>query len=95
MPGAARRYDMCSGHGCFPPRITRNGSSDVIVNGRGWHRQLDGWDIHCCKKNCHPGILRSGSKTVIVNGRQAGRIFDPISCGSVVKTGSTDVIVGG
>lgn len=34
-------------HGCYPPRPNAVASSNVIVNGRGWHRQGDGWEVHC------------------------------------------------
>lgn len=32
---------------------------------------------------------------MFVNGKQAGRIDDPIACGSTVLTGSVDVFAGG
>lgn len=91
MPQAARFFDLCSGHGSCSPRPNIQASENVIINGRGSHRVGDTWAIHCL----HSGVLASGSGTVYVNGRSAGRIADPVSCGSVVATGSEDVIIGG
>lgn len=93
MPGATRLSDTCTGHGCYSSRPNIAASSDVIVNDRGSHRQGDGWASHCCII-CHSGNLASGSATVYVNDRQAGRIGDPVSCGSSVQTGSDNVIFG-
>lgn len=95
MPAVSRKGDVCSGHSCFPPRPSTEGSSDVFVNGIGVHRQGDGWAVHTCGDNTHDGTLASGSSTVFANGLQIGRIADPISCGSVVAQGSEDVFAGG
>lgn len=97
--GAARVGDYCSGHDCFPSRITIQGSSDTFANGLGMHRQHDEWVQHCCQIGrrlvCHTGFLLQGSPTVFVNGLQAGRKEDLISCGSVVRGSSPDVFIGG
>lgn len=94
-PGAARIYDVCSGHGCFPSRMTDQGSPDKFVNGRAVHRQYDHWTIHCCpKQGCHDSMLASGSMIDYTNGVQTGRIADPVACGSIVATGSPDSGVG-
>ena len=95
MPGAARLADICTGHGCWPPRPNVQASPNVIINKRGAHRQSDNWAPHCCPPPCHGGILARGSATVFVNYLQAGRIGDPVSCGSFVATGSSNVIIGG
>ena len=100
MPSAARLNDICTGHECWPPRPSIEGSPNVFVNGRPLHRQGDGWDVHCCTHpdcphGCHKSILASGSSTVFVNGKQAGRIGDPVACGGNVATGSENVFVGG
>ena len=92
MPQAARLQDICTGHSSCPsPRPNIQASGDVIINGRGAHREGDRWDQHCG----HFSNLQSGSSTVIINGKQAGRVGDPIICGSFVATGSNDVIIGG
>lgn len=92
---AARLGDWCSGHGCFPPRQNNEGSPNVFVNSRGWHRKGDNWQRHSCGDNRHGGNLAEGSSTVFINGMPAGRLGDPISCGSAVITGSGNVVCGG
>lgn len=94
MPAACRLGDFCSGHSCWPPRNNYEASVNVFLNGLGWHRQGDGWVVHCCGKKCHDGHLSMGSPSVYVNGLQAGRIGDPISCGSVIIQGSGNVYCG-
>lgn len=85
----------CSGHDCWPPRPNNEASSDVFINGKGAHRQGDGYEEHCCPNNgCHGGSLAQGSSTVFINGKQAARIGDPVSCGSVVAEGSPNVFIG-
>ena len=94
MLAAVRLGDICTGHGCFPPRPNIQASGDVFINGRGAHRQGDEWDSHCCG-SCHGGRLAAGSSSVFVNGRPLGRIGDPVDCGSAVATGSPNVFAGG
>jgi len=94
MPAVTRLGDICSGHGCFGPRVNDQASDDVCVNGKGVHRQGDHWVTHCCTIICHDGTLQKGSSTVFVNGKAAGRIGDPISCGSVSAQGSPSVFFG-
>jgi len=91
MPAATRIGDLCSGHAKAAPRPSIQGSSNVFVNGIGVHREDDGWAIHFG----HSGTLAMGSSTVYVNGKSAGRIGDPITCGSVVAQGSSNVFIGG
>lgn len=93
MPGAARLSDRCTGHGCYPSRPNVEASTDVFTNDRGAHRQGDGWAVHVCT-GAHKGNLSSGSSNVFINDKQAGRIGDPVSCGSKVQTGSSDVFIG-
>lgn len=47
MPGVGRKTDICTGHGCFPPRPTAQWSPDTFVNGLNVHRQTDAWESHC------------------------------------------------
>lgn len=95
MPGAARKEDKCSGHDCWPSRPNDEASSNVFVNGKGFHRNGDHWETHCCNGNCHDSTLSGGSSSVFVNGKKAGRIGDAVACGSTVKDGSGNVFVGG
>lgn len=92
---ATRLGDSCTGHGCFPPRPSVSASPNVFVDGIPWHRQGDAWSVHCCGLSCHASVLAQGSSTVFVNKIQAGRISDPVACGSVVMTGSSGVFAGG
>lgn len=96
MPKVARISDLCTGHGCFPPRAATGASPDVYAEGLATHRQGDGWAAHGCP-GCvsHAGSLASGSSTVFVNGRELGRIGDPVSCGSSVAVGAQTVFAGG
>jgi uncharacterized Zn-binding protein involved in type VI secretion len=95
MPGVARLGDICSGHGCWPSRPNDQASPDVYVNSINTHRESDHWIIHCCDDDCHDGALSRGSSTVFINGLPVARIGDPVSCGSSVAQGSSDVFAGG
>ena len=92
---AARLYDMCTGHGPYPPRPNNKASTNVFTNGRGNHRMLDTWYNHCMPLACHGGVTAAGSKTVFVNSIPAARVQDPVNCGSRIMTGSTNVFIGG
>ena len=94
MPAQTRKGDICTGHGCFPPRVNVEGSPDVIINNIPAHRQGDGWSTHCCGDSCHGSTTAQGSSTVYINNKQAARIGDPVACGSVIAQGSPDVFVG-
>ena len=99
MPAAARLGDMCTGHGCWPPRPNVQGSPNVFINGKPAHRVGDAWAEHCCVVEdellCHSSVLRSGSSSVFINGKSAGRVGDAVYCGSSVASGSADVFIGG
>jgi len=96
MAAAARLGDICSGHGCFPPRAGTDASSNVRINGIFAHRLGDGWNTHCCpKQGCHPSNIGGGSGTVRINGKAAARIGDSVACGSVIAQGSSNVFIGG
>jgi len=94
MPGVARRTDVCTGHGGFPPRSNASWSPDVFVNGLNVHRQGDSWASHNKDEIFHGGSLVSGSSSVFTNGMQIGSCYDPITCGSLVKTCSGDTFAG-
>jgi len=92
---AARLGDLCTGHGCWPPRANSQASGTVFINGRGAHRVADAWLPHTCPTipETHSSVLAQGSPTVFVEGRALGRIGDAVACGSAVATGSPDVKV--
>jgi uncharacterized Zn-binding protein involved in type VI secretion len=96
MPAVARIGDLCSGHGCYPPRIAIAGSGNVFIDGRAAHRCGDGWITHGSGSDCpeHDGILSGCSGSVNVNGSGLGRTGDAISCGSTVAAGSSTVFAG-
>lgn len=93
MPACCRFGDLCTGHGCWPPRPNDEGSPNVYCNTLRVHRQTDHWITHCCG-GCHDGHLAEGSPTVFVNNLECGRIGDPVDCGSYVAEGSPNVFVG-
>ncbi|MDE1463256.1 PAAR domain-containing protein [Spartinivicinus poritis] len=74
MPAATRLGDICTGHGCFPPRPSITGSANVLINGRPAIKAGDMYMPHGCP-NCppHPGSLAAGSSSVTINGSAAGR----------------------
>jgi len=99
MPAVTRKGDLCTGHECFPPRLSIAGSGNVFVNGKPVHRQGDAWEPHTCTDpntphGTHIGLLAGGSGSVNVNGKPIGRVGDPVDCGSKVATGSGNVNAG-
>lgn len=94
MPAVCRLGDLCTGHGCWPPRPNDQASPNVFVNGIAVHRETDSWAAHCCV-GCHTSVLQTGSSTVFCNGLPVARIGDPVACGSLVAQGSPNVFVGG
>ena len=93
MPAATRLNDQSAGH-CFNPRGNNQASDDVIINGRGAHRQGDSWPSHSCGPASHSSITSGGSSTVFINGKPAARIGDALDCGDVIAEGSPDVFIG-
>lgn len=79
----------------YPPRPNIQASHNVFVNSRGWHRKGDVYNIHCNDDDCHKSRLANGSSSVYVNSLPAGRIGDPVECGSAVARGSGNVNAGG
>ena len=94
MSAVVRLGDICSGHGCYPPRPNDEASEDVFVNGDGVHRLGDHWIVHCCDGDCHDGEADEGSDTVFVNGLPVVRIGDAVSCGSIAAQGSFNTFFG-
>jgi uncharacterized Zn-binding protein involved in type VI secretion len=97
MPAVTRLGDICTGHGCWPPRPSTGASPDVHANAIPMHRVGDGWAAHTCPAipETHASQLAAGSSTVFANGKRLGRIGDPVACGSAVATGSSNVFAGG
>ena len=96
MAAVARLGDRCTGHGDFPARANVSASTDVLINGKGAHRQGDAWSSHCNPiPVCHGSTLSGGCSTVFVNGKPLGRVGDSVACGGSVASGSPDVFAGG
>lgn len=78
-----------------------SGSSNTTVNSLKAARATLDW-VHC--SGTPPGFLcpshegkriAQGSATVFVNSQPAARVDDKIECGSKIKKGSSNVIIGG
>lgn len=89
-----RKNDMSTGHREFPPRMSIQGSDNVLVNNRGITRQGDQWQQHCSPEGCHTGTIAIGSTTVFINGKGCGKVGDALDCGDFVMTGSSNVLCG-
>ena len=91
MPPVVRKGDICTGHGCFPPRNNSSWSPNVFANNKNVHRKGDSWVPHKCGKKSHGSNLAAGSPNVFANNKAIGRIGDPVACGSSCATGSPNV----
>lgn len=89
MTGVVVNGDLCSGHGCWPPRRNIGCSSNVFIGGKGAVRVGDAWETHCCPSipECHSSYQSTGSPNVFVNGLAMARVGDLIACGSVNVSG--------
>ncbi len=90
---AARLGDMCSGHGCFPPRPAISASSDTFIDGIPALRVGDKYDQHTCSTT-HDGAVLVGSSTTFINGSMAARVGDSLDCGSTIAVGSPSTFMG-
>ncbi|MDR1020449.1 MAG: PAAR domain-containing protein [Synergistaceae bacterium] len=86
MPLITLKGMICTGHGCWPPRPSVEGTSLFDVEGIPVHLQTHAWAVHCCPP-CHDSVLAEGSKLFDVGGLEVGRIGDPVACGSLVAEG--------
>jgi len=96
MPAVSRLGDLSTADPCgAPPRPSNSASPNVFANSIPVHRQGDSWEPHACPSaSPHGATTVSGSSTVFANGKQLSRIGDPISCGSTIAQGSSDVFSG-
>ena len=96
MPPVHRKGDLCTGHGCYVPRPSAQGSPDVFVNAIPIHRVTDAWAYHPCPPGGgHSSTLCEGSPNVFANTLGVGRRGDPVCCGSKCMTHSPDVFANG
>lgn len=94
MPFVTRKTDVCSGHGCFPPRPSTSWSPNVYANSLNVERNGDGLASHCCGPPCHSSNWVGGS-SVYVNGKAIQKEGSPIACGSAGAAHSPDVTADG
>ncbi len=92
MNKAGRRGDLCTGHDAHGPRPAIKGSPDVIINDRPALRVGDAFAKH--GPTMHGGVMSAGSENVTFNDKPASRVEDALDCGSALRDGSDDVIVG-
>jgi uncharacterized Zn-binding protein involved in type VI secretion len=95
MAKASRKGDIGSGHGCFTPSPSMEGSEDVFINGMPAMRVGDAFIAHGCN-TCSPHNRKAakGSASVNINGKPAVRVGDGIDCGGSLQTGSGNVFIG-
>ena len=79
MPGAVRMIDICSGHGCFPPRPNITSSPNVFINCIPATRFLDQRFVHGCPFSAHSGT-NFGFHNVFTNCLMNQAQFDPVIC---------------
>ena len=89
MPLITLKVISCTGHGCWPPRPSTQGSGLFDVEGVPVHLQGHAWAPHTCPSipETHASVLSSGSSLFDAEGLQVGRVGDPVACGSVVAQG--------
>ncbi len=90
MPAVTLKGHTCTGHGCFPPRVSVAGQARFTVGKVPVHVKGDAWATHCCTAPphpCHAGALAAGSPRFTVAGQPIGRVGDPVDCGSQVAEG--------
>jgi len=100
MPQAARTTDPISPHSPCSPEQCGPGSSDVLIENLPAYRVTDKTVPHGIpqpKRGCVPHVtpLVKGSHNVYINGQPAGRVGDSHSCGVVIISGSSKVIING
>ena len=96
MPQAARTTDPITAHIPCLPGECGPGSGDVIIQGLPAYRVTDKTVPHgfvLCVPHVTP--LVQGSKNVLINNQSAGRVGDAHSCGVVIVSGSSKVIING
>ena len=94
MP-AAHIGSITTGHGCWPPTVVATGASTVIGSIAPLSRIGDIAIPHNCSPiGSHGLAVAIGSTTVITENMPAARIGDLMTCGDVIATGDTTIIIG-
>ncbi len=89
-----RLNDLCSGHGCYPPRKSITCSPDILVEGDYVCRYGDKLAQHGCPTCTYHGGTHIGERTSYGNGFAIQVKGDPIDCGSVCEGSCVDTICG-
>lgn len=98
---ASRLGDKTTGHNPYPPRPSKEASTNVLINGIGAVRVGDEFEPHGKPGGRHASasdykhVAEEGSATVFVNGKAAVRIGDPVDRdGDAIAAGSANVFIG-
>lgn len=72
----------------------QTGSTNVFINGLP-ATMVDLATGPCAREGGGPHRVASGAATVFINGHPAARITDSMDCGALIRTGSSNVFIGG
>ena len=99
MPAVARKDDMSTGHGCFPPTaMVQTSASKTYFNGKlaGTKNAECQFATHSCGIVVHPQSSRTPSSSAgktYIEGSLAVRIGDSIGDGDAVAQGSANSFI--
>ena len=99
MPAIARKDDLSTGHGCFPPTaLTVTVATKSYFNGKLVALKDSGTQFvqHVCGRTTHTQSQRfisSGSSKTFIEGKAVARIGDDIACGDAIAQGSPNSFV--
>ena len=98
MPSASTIGDSTIPHPCWSGGTISSASPDVLINGKPAAFKGSAGTPHSwtCPDGGGPHgvVISAGSGTVMINGKPSARVGDPTGCGSMVGSGSGDVIIG-
>lgn len=94
-PVALNVKSIGSAHESYPDTNAIEGSGDTTVNSLEVHCESHALASHGSPSpsGAHPRALAQGSPDTYINSLQAGRIGDPVDCGGLIVTGSSDTII--
>lgn len=98
MSSASTIGDSIAPHGCWSGGVITGGSSNVLFNGKPAASISSPGTPHdwTCSDPPPPHnvFISEGSGTVLINGKPAARIGDSTNCGSVISSGSANILIG-
>lgn len=92
--GVTRQGDQSAGACGCPPTAAVGCSSDVMANKRGVVRMGDAYAVHSGALPPHAPTAMAKANKVFANKKLVHRQTDPLSCGDLGNTASTDVFAG-